>query len=211
MAEYTEFKRDFVFRTYEIFKSTEPWCEYDVTLLLNCLLGLLTCPTETIKKRLKSETVSDAERDRDKAFLDACYQQFIRCQFFETDRIGKKDNHRPEPDDAFYLLTSLRNSIAHMHIFQDKDEDPIKHIRLQDISPSKSNPTKYHFQKTFAVDELRAFGQFVARRYLEIYYREFIPEETENPETKSAEPSVSEAPNAETAINASQETDVQEE
>ena len=211
MAEYTEFKRDFVFRTYEIFKSTAPRCEYDVTLLLNCLLGLLTCPAEAIKKRLKSKTVSDAERDMDKAFLDACYQQFIHCQLFGTDRIRKKDNRCPKPDDAFYLLTSLRNSIAHMHIFQDKDENPIKHIRLQDISPSESDPAKYHFQKTFAVDELRAFGQFVARRYLEIYYREFIPEETENPETKSAEASVSETPNAEATINVSHETASQEE
>ena len=225
MSAYKDFKKDFVLRTREIIETTDKETKYDVTLLLNCLLGLLAYPIESLSdlrsdskdtSNMKANVVSNSQHMK---FVKSC---LLALGKIEIRPLGESDcdgwRKQSESDDKYslYRLNCFRNAIAHCHIDTESCNGEIASIRLRDIDPrepfvevektdGKKKELRYHFQKTFSVQELRDFALHVAKQYIEIYFGD------SDEATPSSENEITEAPNTETAINASQETDVQEE
>lgn len=135
--QMNEFDRDFVERTKWIIQNVD--CKYEVTLLLNCMLGLVNLPTERAK-------TADNRED----FQDACVQKL------EEMEVIKRKNDR--------LFYSPRNAMSHMHIELVNKNGEIKSAILSDRKP-RSNYE--HTRLEFTVDQLREFALFVADKHLE--------------------------------------------
>ena len=56
MSEMKDFKKDFVYRTLEVLKKCYSETEYEVTLLLNCLLALVSFPIEQKQNEISVES-----------------------------------------------------------------------------------------------------------------------------------------------------------
>lgn len=224
MSAYKDFKKDFVLRTREIIETSNELTKYDVTLLLNCLLGVLAYPIESLSdlrsdskdtSNMKANVVSNSQHMK---FVKSCLLALGKIEIRpigEMDCDGWREPKESEDEYSLYRLSCFRNAIAHCHIDTEPYEEKITSIRLRDIDPrkpfvkveagDKETERAYHFQKTFSVQELHKFALHVAKQYIEIYFGD------SDKATTAPENEITEAPNAETAINASQETDVQEE
>lgn len=137
--EYTDFKRDFVERTKKIIEKTTD-CEYEVTLLINCLMGLVNLPTE---KTTKQNTV----------FIQTCVNELHRINAVTMDS-----------GDANKTFRALRNAVSHMHIKPANSGNQIDKVLFSDITGRTGN---IHTELTFSVEQLREYALFVANAYLE--------------------------------------------
>ena len=137
--EMPRFRRDFVVRTKEILENAgNEDFEYDVTLLINCLQGLICLPIESNKN--------------EKAFSEIC-----------VDKLRKLDVIEKEcTDDKLYKR--VRNEVAHMHIDPCNENGYINKIVLRDKKPGKGR--EYHTILSFTVPQLKEFALFVADEYL---------------------------------------------
>lgn len=142
-----EFDRDFVERTKWIVQNVK--CQYEVTLLLNCMLGLVNLPTE----RSKNKTASNDSND----FRDACVQKLNELGVIKK---------RTDDEKTF---RAVRNAVSHLHIdpsdqCQSNRCNSIKKIILSDIENGKSSP---HTILEFSIEQLKDFALFVADKHLE--------------------------------------------
>ena len=135
-----EFDRDFVERTKWIIENVK--CPYEVTLLLNCMLGLVNLPIE-----------QTGNNDGDEAFKSACVQKL--------DKMGVVIKKNINKDKVF---RSPKNAVSHLHICPTSMGDSIEKIILSDMLEKNAQP---HTQLEFTVDQLREFAQFVADKHLE--------------------------------------------
>lgn len=142
----TKFDRDFVARTRQLLFRIEgdnPDFEYNVTLLLNCLLGLLTLPIERKKDHTSPTSVA-----------------------FQKTSIAKLHNlgvliHNPQslPDDK--VFRKIRNAIAHLNIEIGDDPAPdINKIILKD----------HNLEVEFTFAQLKDFALAVSELYLDSYF-----------------------------------------
>lgn len=92
-----KFEKDFMLRTLEIVQSYKG--EYDATLILNCLLGLLVVPRETSFEKIPEDNIDNIAKWGIK-------RNSIR-------KIGKPTNVMEKPDTLRGLVYNLRNSVSH--------------------------------------------------------------------------------------------------
>lgn len=98
MSEYASpFVKDFVCRTNTAIQKYEG--EYDATVLLNCLLGMLVVPFETSCDILEDERTNQKIED-----------------FINEIKESGRYNDYGKRNSAYTLIRHLRNSIAHFHI-----------------------------------------------------------------------------------------------
>lgn len=98
MSEYASpFVKDFVCRTNAVIQDYVG--EFDATVLLNCLLGMLVVPFETCGEKLVEEQICSRIKEiQNEVKRDGRYNDY-----------GKKNS-------AYTLIRHLRNSIAHFHV-----------------------------------------------------------------------------------------------
>ncbi|MCI8446208.1 MAG: hypothetical protein HFH31_01795, partial [Bacilli bacterium] len=97
MAEMENFKKDFVKRTIDVLNKTYNDSEYEVTLLLNCLCGMVTLPIETEKYDQKMEIDLFKEKCVKKLESLCLYSNFYKRSYYNT-------------------FIDIRNSMAHFNI-----------------------------------------------------------------------------------------------
>jgi hypothetical protein len=151
MSGMSDFNRDFVNRTLAILDNYDK--EYEVTLLLNCLCGLVTLPIE-IGKNNYTDKMDDFKEKCVKKLDSLC----IRKNFYK----------RP----YYNTFTDIRNSIAHFNIKIPKKEK-IEEINLKayidkEKQGNKLVRPKLVFSITISVKNLKEFAKFVATEYLKI-------------------------------------------
>lgn len=137
--QMNEFDRDFVERTKWIIQNVD--CKYEVTLLLNCMLGLVNLPIE-----------QTGNTNGDKGFKNACVQKLEEMNVIK------------EKADKSRLFRSPRNAVSHLHICPTSTGDSIEKIILSDMVEKNAQP---HTQLEFTVEQLREFALFVADKHLE--------------------------------------------
>ena len=103
MSEMKNFKKDFVERTMGILNDCSRYTEHDVTLLLNCLLGMVTFPIEIQK---------DKTNKKAKQFKIDCVNKMK-----ELSTVEKNDCN----DASFF--ENIRNAIAHLNIKIENNND----------------------------------------------------------------------------------------
>lgn len=135
-----EFDREFVERTKWIIQNVN--CQFEVTLLLNCMLGLVNLPTVRTGKS-KNE------------FQTKCIQKMHDMGVL-TDDVENIDHDK--------TFRAVRNAVSHLHICPTSMGDSIEKIILSDMKGENEPP---HTQLEFTVDQLREFALFVADKHLE--------------------------------------------
>ncbi len=142
MSEMPKFKQNFIERTLNILDEYSDNTQYDVTLLLNCLLSLVVFPIEETKDEisLKSEI-----------FKDKCVNKL--------EELKNKKAYINKDSENFFR--NIRNSIAHLNIKTNSKNEIIEDITLWD---------KPNFRINISVDNLRKFARFVAEQYLQTFF-----------------------------------------
>lgn len=137
--EMKTFNVDFVQRTKQIINEyCNDSCKYEVTLLINCLLGLISLPTVN--------TGSD-----ESVFIQEYIEKLSNL---------KAINRQSEEGKTF---RSLKNALSHMYIEPRNEDGKINKIIFKDKIPGRDC---FHTELEFTVESLREFALFVADKYL---------------------------------------------
>lgn len=142
--EYKSFKKDFVKRTIMIIESASN-CQYEVTLLVNCLMGLVGLPTEKTSQ-------TDAK------FIKTCVTELHRIHAVTKDSGDDQKTFR-----------ALRNAVAHMRISMSNEGGKIDSIQFCDTASKAANS---HTELSFTVQQLKDYALFVANAYLKRFGKE---------------------------------------
>jgi hypothetical protein len=100
MSYLTDFEHSFVDHTLKVLQSYDG--EYDATILVNCLLGLLVVPKESFLKAIPEEPLAQLHK-----------------WGIEPDSIknpGRPTNANPNPATLRGLVINLRHAVAHFNI-----------------------------------------------------------------------------------------------
>ena len=127
---YELFERDFIIRTVDIIKKYEKYVpsaeKYEVTLLINCLLGLLILPKERCFVNIPTNKISE--------LIDwgLTSENIIN---WGTRPNNMNPNHY---ETLLEVVHKMRNSIAHIRIVPHADEKEIKALEFSDRSGFKA-------------------------------------------------------------------------
>ncbi|MGN1305856.1 MAG: HEPN family nuclease, partial [Oscillospiraceae bacterium] len=138
IMEYTKFEKDFVERTIKIINDLYDPYENNVTLLINCLIGLISYATE--------QTPNDDE-------------QFKKAYLLKLNKLGVIK----EATDDEKTFRTIKNALSHMYVETHSQEHEITQICLKDKKP---NSSEYHTIIEFKVEQLKDFALFVADEHL---------------------------------------------
>lgn len=153
------FQVDFVRRTQKILSDLQKHTEHEVTLLLNCLYGLMIYPLEFMSTN-KPQSLHN---------FQAIIQKELKDYVERSEPpIGKKN---PKP-----YSSCLRNAIAHGDFIIEKDakeSNEIEQIIFEDRTPGKDSEGNSHPPHCIIhipITDLRNFAQIVANEYLRIIF-----------------------------------------
>lgn len=139
--EMKDFNIEFVKRTKEIIELTEKYYfKYEVTLLINCLTGLISLPTEkTGNKKI------------DQKFQDTCVNKLDKMDVI----VYSKDNKK--------IFRCIKNALSHIRIEIMNENKQIAKIEFKDQWKDD-----VHTILLFTVDKLREYALFMADTYIEM-------------------------------------------
>ncbi len=160
MAMMKKFDKDFVKRTLDILEECSQYTEYDVTLLLNCLLALVTLPIE--KNKIKKNNIQDADIIK---FQNDCVDKMK-----ELENLMDTDNSK---NDEKFFFNNIRNAIAHLHIELEESlyNGQIENVILRNaLNDKEFHDKKYNLQINISVDNLKIFAKYVANEYLNRFF-----------------------------------------
>lgn len=138
--EIKYFDKEFVERTkYIVQTQCKDEFTYDVTLLLNCLLGLVSLPTERTKP---NSTL----------FKNECVNKLKSMGVI----INSTDDDK--------TFRTVKNALSHMNIAPQNKDGVVDSIIIRDRQ-NRNSPV--HTELHFTVPQLREFALFVADKHLE--------------------------------------------
>lgn len=120
-----EFAKSFMRRTLEIAKNYE--CAYDATLLVNCLLGLLIVPKESLIETVPAEPLKNISNWGIKL---GSIKDFGKCDY----------GHKHEPN-LRQIIRRLRNAVAHFKIEPMHRNRNVVGFKFQDRNGFKAELT----------------------------------------------------------------------
>ncbi|MFD1261712.1 HEPN family nuclease [Entomomonas asaccharolytica] len=146
MTEYTNIKIDFISRTKDILNNLQERTENDVTLLLNCCLGLLALPSqihsgESLYQDIFNKNLEDIFNDYPHWGLKKCFIKKL------------PDNKEYKLKD---LIRRIRNGICHFHIEAIcVDSNIIEKLNIKD---RYNNNPSFDFEIELSVTQLKKFA-----------------------------------------------------
>lgn len=153
--DYKQQEFDFINRTKEIIKQYDSLVvknkgikkdeKYEVTLFINCLVGLLILPEQKWFKRLPLEAISEKEWG-----ISESQVMFIKK--------GEKKNVKN-------IARHLRNSVSHYRfkVFRHSSKN-IKEINFKDFK--KTDRRVLTFESTISIEDLRKFTTKLTEYFL---------------------------------------------
>ena len=140
--EIKHFDKEFVERTKMIVQTKcRDDFEYDVTLLLNCMLGLVSLPTERTKPGQSS-------------FKQECVNKLKNMGVI----VSSTDDDK--------TFRTVKNALSHMNIAPQNKDGVIDSIIIKD---RRDRNSRFHTELHFTVPQLKEFALFVADKHLERY------------------------------------------
>ena len=138
--EIKNFDKEFVERTKKIIEnSLIVKNEYDITLLINCMLALVVLPIEKTSESNKK------------------FQDEITNKLKEMDVVKKSTNEGS-------LFRAIKNALSHLHIEIKNKNGIIYKIIFRD---KKHNKSECHTMLEFDTTQLKEFAVYVANQHLE--------------------------------------------
>ena len=147
---YPDFKTDFVKRTIKIWEKLSQETEYEVTLLINCLFGLIVIPTENNK------IFNDDEKSKE-------YKKYFIGQLKQYASSWQKDKNNGQ------LVRCMKNALSHLYIDTEPENGKIKYVKFKDRDGK--NATEFHTEIKFTVDNLKIFARKIADYFLDNHFR----------------------------------------
>lgn len=150
MSAYRQQEYDFVARTKKIIEQYEEFEltnneKYEVTLLVNCFVGLLILPQQHWFNNLPTELISEGNwglRNGSISYLKAGEEKTVK-----------------------QIVRHLRNSVSHYHFRMfDNSQNQISKIRFEDYAPNNGPKT---FEAVITIDELNRFIQIFSQWFLD--------------------------------------------
>lgn len=176
MGSNYDYPNEFVKRTLRLLKENFHICnekDFEVTFLLNCMLGLIVTVSEN-KKRNNLSFFIDNIDDHFLTFVPAKVgfvdskpvsesYDLTKMNMTESNvSVSHKDDLKKKP--KFWLLNKIRNGIAHQNIDGVNHGEKWVGVRLWN-RPNKSKRTK-NFEIVFTIKQLRKFAIEVSNKYL---------------------------------------------
>ncbi len=155
MDEVKEFDVDFVERTKEILGAYNG--TRDMSIILNCLMGLVIFPFEKIKAT--NDSFWDTELS---AITD--FPIFKQHKFEPIEKI-KNAKVTYYPKTLRTLLRKVRNGIVHTHIEAINDNGQFAAVGIRNYFEPKTK-TYLDMHLEFSQEQLRVFALFIADEYL---------------------------------------------
>ena len=138
--EIKHFDKDFVERTKIIVQTQcKDDFKYDVTLLVNCMLGLVSLPTERTRPGHSS-------------FKQECVNKLKAMGVI----VNSTDDDK--------TFRAVKNALSHMNIAPQNKDGVVDAIIIQDRQ-NRNSPV--HTELRFTVPQLKEFALFVADKHLE--------------------------------------------
>ena len=109
MSYLSNFERSFSEHTLHLVRGYDG--PYDATLMVNCLLGLLVVPKETVLDAIPEAPLSDLPRW-------GIQRSSIKCA-------GRPTKTNPNPESLRGLVANLRHSVAHFRIRPAPDKGEV--------------------------------------------------------------------------------------
>ena len=144
MAIMKKFEKDFVERTLNIIENSPTLSDYDVTLLLNCLLSLIVLPVESEKGNYSLK----ADEYKHNCVKKLCELTDLNINKIQYDKV----------------FVYIRNSIAHLNIKILNNNNIIEKVSFTDYSISGKKI--FHF--TISVGDLKILAKYIAINYLKL-------------------------------------------
>ena len=139
-----DFNKEFVERTKWIIENVS--CKYEITLLLNCMLALVSLPIE------RTGNMNDADKE---------FQRKCIAKLNELNVVKKHTSTRK-------TFRTIKNALSHMHITPVNANDKICFVEFDDKLPGANN---FHTKLKFSVSQLKNFALYVAELHLERFDR----------------------------------------
>ena len=141
---------------------------YQITMLVNCLLGLVVLPFEMdVSNRRKIKLFN-------KNIVDVpIIKELTKDEYFHPTSYDRAQGRfKSKPLTIYNLLKCIRNSIAHHRIYCLPEDGKWRSVRLYDIQDKYTqdnvNGGKPHLELeiVWTIKQLRAFCDFVCEAYL---------------------------------------------
>ena len=158
----TKFDVEFIQRTLENLDASSG-IEYEVTLLLNCLVGLVIIPAEAYLK--KNYTFFNSP-----ILCVPEVKELMENQYFQPTASRQEGGiYKSKQLTLANLIRSIRNSVAHNHIYCLPEEGKWRMVRICDINENNKRDGKPHLELevVWSINQLKHFCRFVAERYIE--------------------------------------------
>ncbi|WP_296331180.1 HEPN family nuclease [uncultured Treponema sp.] len=180
--EINEIQREFVERTKKLlessFEEVESINHYEVTFLLNCLLGLIVAVSEfdsrkkenkIFNKKIKDDSNFLAHIPSDIQYFDntevaigSNYGRLHKRDYSVSEK-NKEDLQTSDKKQDWYLK-KIRNSIAHLNIEPENEGDKWIGVELYNEDQKMKD-----FSVVYKNTELKKFAIYIAGKYLENY------------------------------------------
>jgi len=148
-----EFDIEFISRTERILKGYKG--QLNITLLLNCLLGLIVLPSEYYNR--KSRTFFDVELKD----IPELTSHFTNIHFNPTKR--KKNGWVADKKSLKNLIKKIRNGVSHQQIECIGSKAKWNEITIRDYNIG--NHHNLELQVSWTPKQLKEFALYVAERY----------------------------------------------
>ena len=143
--ELPDFRVDFVDRTIEIIDKLSEKTDYEVTLLINCLFGLIVIPTEVDYRKLNANYKED-------------FVNFCTMKLNQYSTVTKRKSRRQ-------LARCMKNALSHLNIDTVPKDCEISAVIFKD---KLKDATEFHTEIEFTVDDLKHFALDMAYHYSDI-------------------------------------------
>lgn len=151
------FDVEFILRTQKLIQEYRG--TYNITLLLNCLLGLIILPTEFYSR--KSRTFFTKQLTDYKEI-----EELIKIiSFNPTKRDKKGKGFKPDEKTLNILIKKIRNGIAHQQIECVDKKGKWVSVTIRDFN--KFNNNNLELELTWTIKQLKEFSIFISGKYID--------------------------------------------
>ena len=150
---------EFIKRTQNLINSYHG--EYDFTLFMNCLLGLIILPNEFYGRRKLSLFNKDLSTFPELKNIIAS-SDFV---FDPTKWDSRSKSYIPDKKTLKVLLKKIRNGIAHQRIESINEDGKWTGVIIQDINKKNNNNVELSIK--FQIKEFRIFAIFISSKYID--------------------------------------------
>lgn len=148
------FDIEFIIRTKKVIQEYKG--TYNITLLLNCLLGLIVLPSEYYKRRSRVFFEKDTSEFKElSGLLDNATFNPTKC---------KNKNWIADKKSLKNLIKKVRNGVSHQQIECVGNNGKWQGVVLRDINTY--NQKNVELEVIWTTEQLKAFALFVADSYL---------------------------------------------